>query len=59
VIYYAHTAEDENGKPLPESCGQWQPPGTQLSKLAERAERFAAPFNLTDEARLAGFLHDL
>lgn len=57
--YYAHTAAGENGTPLPESSGQWQPLATHLSNVAELAGKFAAPLNLTDEARLAGLLHDL
>ena len=57
--YYAHTAAGENGKPLPESSGQWQPLATHLSNVAELAGQFAAPLNLTNEARLAGLLHDL
>jgi hypothetical protein len=57
--YYAHTAEDENGKPLPEDSGQWQPLRTHLANVAKLAGRFAAPLNLTAEATLAGLLHDL
>jgi HD superfamily phosphohydrolase YqeK len=30
-----------------------------LSNVAEFAGQFAAPFDLTNEAKLAGFLHDL
>ena len=57
--YYAHTAVGENGTPLPESSGQWQPLATHLSNVAELAGQFAAPFNLAEEAKLAGLLHDL
>ena len=57
--YYAHTAVGENGTPLPESSGQWQPLAAHLSNVAKLAGQFAAPFNLTNEARLAGLLHDL
>jgi len=59
VKYYAHTAVGENGTPLPESSGQWQPLAAHLSNVAELAGQFAAPFNLAEEAKLAGLLHDL
>jgi hypothetical protein len=59
VKYYAHTAAGENGEPLPESSGQWQPLATHLSNVAKLAGQFAATLNLTNEARLAEFLHDL
>jgi hypothetical protein len=59
VKYFAHTAVGENGTPLPESSGRWQPLATHLSNVAEFAGQFAAPFDLTNEAKLAGFLHDL
>ena len=56
--YYAHTAETATGERDPnKSC--WQLLSTHLSNVAERAEQFAAPFGLADEARLAGLLHDL
>ncbi|MDP2137903.1 MAG: hypothetical protein Q8J74_08615 [Candidatus Didemnitutus sp.] len=54
--FYAHTAEDANGQPLPESSGQWQPLADHLKNVADLAARFAAPFGASDEARLAGFL---
>jgi CRISPR-associated helicase Cas3/CRISPR-associated endonuclease Cas3-HD len=62
VKYYAHTAVGKNGTPLPECSGQWQPLATHLSNVAQLAGQFAAPFNLTnltEEAKLAGLLHDL
>jgi len=59
VKYYAHTAEGADGKPLPESSGQWQFLSTHLSNVAGLAGEFAAPLNLINEARLAGLLHDL
>ncbi len=59
MTYYAHTATGEDGKPLPEDSGQWQPLATNLSNVADLAGQIAAPFNLTNEAKLAGFLHDL
>ena len=57
--YYAHTAEDAQGKRLPESSGRWQPLADHLRNVAELAATFAAPFGASDEARLAGLLHDL
>ena len=59
MIFYAHTAEDDAGKRLPESCGKWQLLSDHLSNVAERASRFAIPLGLGVEARLAGLLHDL
>ncbi len=59
MIYYAHTAEDKNGKRLDESSGKWQPLRTHLENVAKLAAKFAAPFDASDEARLAGLLHDL
>ena len=59
MIYYAHTAEDPEGKRLPESSGKWQPLRTHLENVATLAAKFAAPFNASAEAYLAGLLHDL
>jgi len=59
MIYYAHTAEDENGKPLDDSSGKWQTLREHLANVADLAARFAAPFGATEGARLAGLLHDL
>jgi CRISPR-associated helicase Cas3/CRISPR-associated endonuclease Cas3-HD len=59
MVYYAHTAEDENGRPLPESSGRWQPLSAHLRNVAELAAEFAAPLGLSTEAELAGLLHDL
>jgi CRISPR-associated endonuclease/helicase Cas3 len=57
--YYAHTAEDEQGAPLPESSGKWQPLQAHLRNVAEMAEHFAAPIHMAVEARIATLLHDL
>ncbi|WP_442887758.1 CRISPR-associated helicase Cas3' [Congregicoccus parvus] len=57
--YYAHTAEDEQGNRLPESSGKWQLLADHLRNVADLAAKFAAPFNASAEARLAGLLHDL
>ncbi len=55
--YYAHTAETKTGERP--SREHWQPLVEHLRTVAERAGQFAAPCGLTDEARLAGLLHDL
>lgn len=57
MIYYAHTAEDPEGNRLAESS--WQPLRTHLKNVANLAASFAAPFNASAEAHLAGLLHDL
>lgn len=59
MTYYAHTAEGPDGNPLPESSGKWQPLADHLRNVAKLAARFAAPFRASEEARLAGLLHDL
>ena len=35
MTYYAHTAEDPDGNPLPESSGKWQPLADHLPNAAE------------------------
>lgn len=55
--YYAHTAESEDGKRLPE-CN-WQSLGQHLRNVAELAKGFGRPFGMEAEAELAGLLHDL
>jgi CRISPR-associated endonuclease/helicase Cas3 len=55
--YYAHTAEDENGKRLPE-C-DWQPLKNHLRNVAKLAEGFGRPLGIGAEAEIAGLLHDL
>jgi len=57
--FYAHTANDELGKPLPETSGKWQPLSVHLRNVADLAQKFAAPLGLAAEAELAGLLHDL
>ncbi|MFZ5493772.1 MAG: CRISPR-associated helicase Cas3' [Verrucomicrobiota bacterium] len=56
--YYAHTAEDEEGNRIDDRT-KWQPLADHLRSVAELAAKFAAPFGASDEARLAGLLHDL
>src|SRR5947209_4576779 len=55
--YYAHTANDVNGKRLPE-C-RWQPLKGHLQNVAKLAKEFARPLGIEAEAELAGLLHDL
>ncbi len=59
MVYYAHTAEDENGNRLPEESGRWQPLAVHLRNVATLARRFAEPLGLEGEAELSGWLHDL
>jgi len=61
MIYYAHTAEDETGHPLPEASGKWQLLRDHLLNVADLAAKFAAPLgpDAEKEARLLGLLHDL
>ncbi|HEX5219720.1 MAG TPA: CRISPR-associated endonuclease Cas3'', partial [Verrucomicrobiae bacterium] len=57
MIYYAHTAEDDDGNRLPEKY--WQLLSVHLRNVAKLAKRFAEPLGLATEAELAGLLHDL
>lgn len=57
--FYAHTAEDEQDKPLPEQSGKWQPLAAHLRRVADKAGTFGEPFGMAKEAELAGLLHDL
>ena len=57
--FYAHTAEDEQGKPVSENSGKWQPLSNHLRNVANLAKTFARPLGLEVEAELAGLLHDL
>ncbi|MFA5264354.1 MAG: CRISPR-associated helicase Cas3' [Opitutaceae bacterium] len=56
--YYAHTADRSDGTPDPDES-RWQPLRDHLVNVAELAAQFAAPFGASEEARLAGLLHDL
>ena len=58
MIYYAHTATRPDGSPDPDES-KWQPLRTHLENVANLAATFAAPFAASEEARLAGLLHDL
>src|SRR6266481_4383355 len=55
--YYAHTAEDESGKRLPEQ--QWQPLARHLCNVAKLAKGFGCPLGIEAEAEFVGSLHDL
>jgi CRISPR-associated endonuclease/helicase Cas3 len=57
MTFYAHTADDENGKRRPESA--WQSLRQHLLNVADLAKKFAVPLGLCAEAELAGLLHDL
>jgi CRISPR-associated endonuclease/helicase Cas3 len=57
--FYAHTAEDEQDRPLPEQSGKWQPLAAHLRRVADKAATFGEPFGMAKEAELAGLLHDL
>jgi CRISPR-associated endonuclease/helicase Cas3 len=61
MIYYAHTAEDEEGRRLPPESGKWQLLRDHLRNVATLAKKFAAPMGsaAAAEAYLAGLLHDL
>jgi len=58
VKYYAHTATLPDGAndPNPE---RWQLLSAHLRNVADAAEKFAGLFNLAEQAKLAGLLHDL
>ena len=56
--YYAHAATLPDGANDPNK-ERWQLLSTHLRNMADVVEKFAAPFNLGEEAKLAGLLHDL
>ena len=56
--YYAHTADLPDGTRDPDDS-HWQRLDDHLRNVADLAATFAAPFGASDEARLAGLLHDL
>lgn len=58
MAYYAHTADRPDGTRDPD-VSKWQLLSDHLRNVAELAANFAAPFNASAEARLAGLLHDL
>jgi len=55
--FYAHTADDGNGRRLPES--EWQLLKDHLRNVEKLAGEFGAPIGLASEASAAGRLHDL
>src|SRR5579859_1107374 len=55
--FYAHTAQDENGRRLP-VCN-WQPLKGHLRSVANLAKGFGCPLGIGAEAEIAGLLHDL
>ena len=50
ALFYAHTALDP---------AKWETQREHAVKVAELAETFASQFGATEEARVAGLLHDL
>lgn len=56
--HYAHTATKPDGTPDPDES-KWQPLAVHLRNVANLAAQFAAHFGASEEARLAGLLHDL
>jgi len=58
MSYYAHTANRPDGSRDPDKS-HWQPLHVHLRNVANLAAKFAAPFDASKEARLAGLLHDL
>ena len=58
MTFYAHTAEDEQGKRLSDES-QWQLLKDHLRAVAWLAKSFACPMEMAAEAELAGLLHDL
>lgn len=58
MIYYAHTALKCDGTADSDES-RWQPLRDHLINVATRAAQSAAPFGASEEARLAGLLHDL
>lgn len=57
--YYAHTAKDENGNPLPENSGKWQRLDEHLRNVAESRKGLAGPPGFREEAQIAVLPHDL
>ncbi|MDQ3623480.1 MAG: CRISPR-associated endonuclease Cas3'' [Verrucomicrobiota bacterium] len=57
MSYYAHTANDADGKPA--GVEHWQLLKDHLRGVAHLAREFARPLDLQAEAELAGLLHDV
>lgn len=57
MIFYAHTKNNPDGSTALKS--QWQPLAEHLRSVSKLAAKFAKPFDLEEEARPAGLLHDL
>lgn len=58
MIHYAHTPTKPDGSNDPDES-KWQLLRDHLRNVAGLATNFAAPFGASEEARLAGLLHDL
>lgn len=56
MTYFAHTKEDDSGNVLPESS--WHLLKDHLAEVAKLSGEFAKPFSMSEEAFLAGLLHD-
>ena len=57
-FYYAHTATLPDGANDP-NTERWQLLSAHPRNVADLAGKFAELFNLAEEAKLAGLLHDL
>ncbi len=47
MAFYAHTAEDDAGNPLPESSGKWQLLSDHLRNVARQEASPSRQFNIT------------
>lgn len=57
MTFWAHS--DPSGLPSDHKDAKWQPLSKHLNQVAVKAETFACKFGAGDEARIAGWLHDL